>query len=238
MLLLADPGGFVLFSIVAILIALSIVPVALTQIESPTIPTQVKLDPKTLWRLSPLAVAGCVAVGMCNGAFYAIAPIYVERMGYGTGMVALFMSVAILAGGAAQWPIGIFLRRARQAADTGADGVGRCHAGGLALTLFGGVSTLVMLVGAAAYGVFAMVLFGLSAAHANDHAPTMRRDATLPTPNDFVTISGGLLLVYGLGSIAGPLVAPLGDAERSGPARCGATPPQCMARCSCSACTV
>ncbi|RDC58947.1 putative MFS-type transporter [Alteripontixanthobacter maritimus] len=206
LLLLADPGGFVLFSMVAILIALSIVPMALTRIESPALPAQVKLDPKKLWQLSPLAVAGCVAVGMSNGAFYAIAPVYVERMGYGTPTVALFMSVAILAGGAAQWPIGYLsdISDRRRILVLMALGATLC---GLALTLFGGVSRIAMLAGAAGYGVFAMVLFGLSAAHANDHANDDADDAD--TPNDFVATSGGLLLVYGLGSIAGPLVAPL-----------------------------
>jgi MFS family permease len=199
LLLLADPGGSVLFSLVAILIALSIVPVALTPIESPALPTQVKLDLGRLWKLSPLAVAGCVAVGMSNGAFYAIAPIYVERMGYSTAMVASFMSVTILAGGLAQWPIGYFSDVAdrRKILLLMAFGAALC---GVALSLFGGVSASAMLAGSAGYGVFAMALFGLCAAHANDHAEGA---------DDFVAISGGLLLVYGIGSIAGPLVAPL-----------------------------
>ena len=48
-----------------------------------------------------------------------------------------------------------------------------------------------------------MQLFGLSAAHANDRAE----------PHEFVAISGGLLLIYGIGSMIGPVLAPLVMAE-------------------------
>jgi MFS family permease len=42
-------------------------------------------------------------------------------------------------------------------------------------------------------------------AHANDHAP----------PGAFIQVSGGLLMVFGLGSIVGPLVAGVAMTDRS-----------------------
>ncbi|ANU06461.1 MFS transporter [Paraurantiacibacter namhicola] len=197
LLLLADPAGFILFSLVAVLIALAIVPVALTRIEHPSPPREAKLNLRRLWAVSPLAVAGCFVVGLTNGAFWSIGPIYVQQMGYGSAMIATFMSAAILAGAAAQYPLGLMSdvidrRKILILASTGA------AIAGAALMVLGTRSDFAMLAGAGGYGIFAMALFGLAAAHANDHAE----------PDDFVAISGGLLLIYGLGSVAGPLLSP------------------------------
>ncbi len=197
LLLLADPGGFVLFSLVAILIALSIVPVALTPIESPSPPQDAKLDLRRLWRASPLACAASLAVGLTNAAFWSIGPVFVQEMGYGSAMVALFMSVAIIAGALTQWPIGYLsdiIDRRKVLVITSAGAA----LAGLALVLAGNLSQLLLLAGGAFYGVFGLTLFGLAAAHAADHV-----DA-----EDFVLVSGGLLLVYGIGSVIGPIAAP------------------------------
>ncbi len=46
------------------------------------------------------------------------------------------------------------------------------------------------------YGALAYVLYALAVAHANDHAGS----------GDFVKLSGGLLLLYGIGTVIGPLL--------------------------------
>jgi MFS family permease len=46
------------------------------------------------------------------------------------------------------------------------------------------------------YGALAYALYSVAVAHANDHAGT----------GDFVKLSGGLLLLYGIGTIVGPLI--------------------------------
>ncbi|NNE42063.1 MAG: MFS transporter [Marinicaulis sp.] len=202
----ADPSGFSLFSLVAILICLSIVPIAMTKSTTPEPLTQAKLNLRKLIAVSPFAVAGALTVGLSNGAFWAIAPVYVVQLGFGTAMIATFMSVAIIAGALAQWPIGMlsdrFDRRRVLIATAFA-----AAASGAVLGLLGGTSTDAMLISAAFFGAFSMSIFGLSAAHANDHAES----------HEFVIVSAGLLLVYGAGSIAGPILAPLAMSY-SGPA--------------------
>jgi MFS family permease len=49
----------------------------------------------------------------------------------------------------------------------------------------------------AAYGALAYALYPIAVAHANDHAG----------PNDFAKISSGLLLLYGFGTMVGPILA-------------------------------
>ena len=195
LLVLAEPSGFVLFSLVAILTALSIVPVAMTRVEGPTPPEQTRLDVGKLWRVSPLGMAGALAVGFANGAFWAVGPVFVLQLGYGAGMVATFMSAAIVLGAIAQWPIGFVSDLVdRRLVIIGSAGAA-CIAGGL-LWWAAPSSPAALIFCAAAFGIFAMPLFGLSAAHANDYAET----------DEFVAVSGGLLVIYGVGSIAGPFI--------------------------------
>jgi MFS family permease len=48
----------------------------------------------------------------------------------------------------------------------------------------------------AAYGALAYTLYSIAVAHANDHAKA----------EDFVKVSGGLLLLYGFGTMIGPVI--------------------------------
>ncbi len=198
MLSLAEPSEFILFSVVAICICLAIFPISISTAKAPNAVTETSLNLKKLIRVSPLASIGCFAVGMTNGAFWGVAPIFVTELGHNVLMVSTFMSVVIFAGAMLQWPVGWL-----------SDKMGRRQliliislcavASGIFLWLFAAQSSQMMLVGGALYGFFAMQVFGLCAAHANDRAE----------PHEYVAISGGLLLIYGVGSIFGPMAGAL-----------------------------
>ena len=98
--------GFELFAIIAILFAVSLVPISLADRSSPKPPKVFKFDLGTVWRISPLACAGCVTLGMTNSAFRLIGPLYAEAMGLDVAGVALFMSAGIVGGAALQFPLG------------------------------------------------------------------------------------------------------------------------------------
>jgi MFS family permease len=53
---------------------------------------------------------------------------------------------------------------------------------------------------AIAYGALTFPMYALLVAHANDYAG----------PGDFIRVSSGLLLLYGIGTMVGPLVAAIG----------------------------
>ena len=198
MLTLADPEDFVLFSVVAICICVAIFPISLSTSKAPMAVSKTSLNLKKLIKTSPYAVAGCFAVGMANGSFWGVAPVFVQQLGHPVIVVSLFMSVAIASGALLQWPTGWlsdqFGRRPMMIVmsllSVGA---------GVFLWQYAPQSQSMLLVGGALYGAFAMQLFGLSAAYANDYAQA----------DEFVAISGGLLLIYGLGSVFGPLLSPL-----------------------------
>jgi MFS family permease len=71
-----------------------------------------------------------------------------------------------------------------------------CAIVGVLIFLFTPRSGAFVIAMTAAYGAFAYTLYSLAVAHANDHAK----------PEEFVKVSGGLLLLYGFGTMIGPMV--------------------------------
>ncbi|MEM9751355.1 MAG: MFS transporter, partial [Pseudomonadota bacterium] len=202
----ANPAGFALLALTSILISLSLVPVALTTSTAPQPVRSAKLDVGRLWRVSPLSAAGALAIGAANGSFWSMGPVFVQRLGYDTGTVATFMSAVIVGGGIAQWPLGLLsdkIDRRRVILIVSAC----CAVAGAALAASAGGGRAALIAIAPAFGFFAMPLFGLCMAHGIDHAEH----------DDYVTVTAGLLLLYGIGSIVGPPIAPL-LMQASGPA--------------------
>lgn len=198
MLGLADPAAFTLFAIVSILISLALVPVAMTTTAQPRPIASAKLDLRKLFRISPLAAFGCLAVGAANGAFWAVGAVYVQNLGYPVTTVAIFMTAAVIAGALVQFPLGLISDRIDRRLVVIATAA-LCTASGVFLALMGGVSGEMLLYGAFAFGFTAMPIFGLCVAHANDRAE----------PHEYVTLAAGLLLLYGAGAVAGPVIAPI-----------------------------
>ena len=106
MLGLDRPEDFQLFILASILVSLAAVPIALTRAEAPMAPRSVKIRVWHLYKLSPVGVVGCLAVGLANGSFWALAPVFAQNKGADTWGVAVFMSVAVIAGALGQWPLG------------------------------------------------------------------------------------------------------------------------------------
>lgn len=198
MLTLADPKSFVLFSIVAICICAAVVPISLSTSKAPIAVSHTSLNMRKLIKMSPYAVMGCFAVGLANGAFWGVGPVFVQQLGHPVVIVSTFMSIAIATGALLQWPVGWlsdrFGRRALMIVISFLS-VGA----GVFLWQYAPKSQTMLLIGGALYGGFAMQLFGLATAYANDYAEA----------DEFVAINGGLLLTYGVGSVIGPSVAPV-----------------------------
>src|SRR5690606_8550174 len=94
------------FIIAGALLSIGLVPVVLTRVPHPAAISSVRLDLGRLLRISPLGVAGTLVAGLGAGAFFALGPVFAQRMGLDTASVALFMSVVLIGGVALQWPIG------------------------------------------------------------------------------------------------------------------------------------
>ncbi|MDX5360350.1 MAG: MFS transporter [Alphaproteobacteria bacterium] len=195
---LVGPEGFELFAIIAMLYCLALVPVALTREIAPAPPEDTRLDLRKVVAISPLAAAGCVTLGLTNGAFRQVGPLYAEGMGLDLEGIAVFMIAAIVAGALTPIPLGWlsdrFGRRRVLVLATGATMLA-----GLWLSFAVPGEVLLLYAGSFAFGAFAMPLYSLSIAHAADRA----------TPADYVMVSAGLLLCFSIGASVGPLVASL-----------------------------
>jgi len=140
---------------------------------------------------------GSLATGLANGAFWSLAPVFTTAYANDIHVTAWFMTAVVLGGASGQWPLGIWSDRTDRRLV-----MGTCClvAIGVALAMWMMAPVLplagILLLGFL-WGGVAFPLYSLSVAHANDQA----------SPGTFVHISSGLLLMYGLGAIIGPLLA-------------------------------
>jgi MFS family permease len=193
----ARPSSFVLFSFACIFYALCLIPVGLTDQKQPAPAPVPKLRPLNLFKISPVGVAGCIAVGLANNAVWAMAPVYAQSEGLSPGGVALFMVAFTLGGMLVQIPVGRLsdhIDRRWVIAGTSA----LASAAGVAIALFGGRGNLhVMLATMGGFGVLMLPLYALAVAHANDRMPR----------HAFVEASATLLLINSIASVIGPTFA-------------------------------
>lgn len=197
---LASPGEFVLFGIASILVSVSALPLAFTTSSTPGPIATVKPRLGRLYRLSPVGFVGCLAVGLANGAFWSLAPIFAQSHGMDVAAIGVFMSAVVLGGAVAQWPLGALSDRMDRRRVLAASAILAAIAG-LLLSFAASDSGFALIAFAAALGAGAMPLYAISVAHAADHAK----------PEDMVEVSSGLLLIFGLGAVAGPVLASLVD---------------------------
>ena len=74
---LYPPAGFELFSLVAVLISLAVVPVLLTASQAPPVVTPRHVGLRQLYRISPLGTVGTLGIGMAQSAFFSVASVKV-----------------------------------------------------------------------------------------------------------------------------------------------------------------
>jgi MFS family permease len=193
---LGDATGYFFFVLAAMVYCLALLPTAISATTTPTPLTNVSLDVPALWRNSPIAVFAVLMIGVSNASFGALAAVYAVRTGLSLGDIALFASIPILAGAALQVPVGIVSDRFDRR---------RVLVGITALALltdilfvaFGDTAPWVAMILAAGFGATVFAMYPVVVAHANDHA----------APGSAIQVSGGLLLIFGIGSIIGPTVA-------------------------------
>jgi MFS family permease len=197
MTLLYDPFGLQLFAIASVLVSLGALPVALSTSPSPDIPQTVDLDMRRLFRISPAAAVGCLATGLANGSFWSLAPVFAVAVGGDPSLAAWFMTSSVVGGAVLQWPLGYLsdrIGRRKVIISSAVFGVGISVA---IVTFSGSLNFVSACIAGLLWGAVAFPLYAIAVAHANDYAQ----------PNEYVMISSGLLLMYGVGAIAGPFVA-------------------------------
>jgi len=189
------PNGFSVFAVAGSLLALAIVPMAMTSVDPPAQPRSVR--PRLVWlvRLAPISCFASLAAGAANGALFALGPVFAVEIGMTPSSVPLFTSSIVLGSALGVFPIAMISDRvdrrlviaAVMIAGAACEvALSRVAAPGASLIMLG------FLVGLTTYS-----LYTLAVSLANDRG----------APHDLVFISVGLLFIYCVAAIAAPAVA-------------------------------
>jgi MFS family permease len=194
---LASAETFILFGLTSIVFSLSLVPLSLQKPGSSGggEVASSALSFRELYHISPLGMVCSFGSGIMMGAILAGGPIFGSAIGLSVSMIAQFISVMIFGGLLMQYPLGkLSDLMDRRTVMTGALFVGTVAAVVLALVP---LPFWLFLTIAGLHGGIASTLYSISVAHTNDYLD----------PSDLVPASAGLLLAFGIGAAAGPIVA-------------------------------
>ena len=185
----------------AITIALSLVPIALTSTKAPSSADgNVKIDPRPLYRQSPFGVVAAFLSGATTGAFFALGPVFAQARDLDTGEIALFMSSGTLGGFAMALPLGWLSDRMDR----------RLVIIAAAVTA---AAMLLIMVATVPHGAYAWVLYLCVAIFGATVVPLysiiLAQVSDVVSNDELVAASGGLLLLQGTGATVGPVVAGL-----------------------------
>lgn len=190
----ADSSGFSRFIIVSALLSLSLVPLILLPAEAPSLEGARPVTVDEVWRASPLAVVGAFSCGLAQSAFFAMGAVFGLTKGLPLVYVSLMMALPPIGVIFSQYPIGwISDRFDRRTIIMLISALSAVIAAATLLT--DGFSPELFIGMVTAFGTISLPLYSLVIAHANDH---LQKEQVLGA-------SAKLVLLYGLGSILGPL---------------------------------
>ncbi len=191
-----DVGGGLLFSLAAMFMVLSIVPVSATTSLQPAPVARIGVRIGLLFGSAPTAAIGALTSGLVTGAFWALAPVYTSRMGLDIAQTTVFMSATIIGGAVFQYPLGVLSdHHDRRFVLTAV--LLACAFASALLGVAGDLGAVPLYGFGFVFGGTAMTIYALAVAHANDHT----------ADSDFVQIASTVLLLYALGAVAGPIAA-------------------------------
>ena len=193
---LASPSDFVLFVLAALLISAALMPITLTRQTQPSMPETLHTNLRQLARVAPVAMAAAGLSGLALGAFWGMAPVYASLSGFDAPGVGLLMSGTILGGALLQWPIGHY-----------SDRHDRRRVLLWVVLLAVVVALLMTLLSAGPWLLAAMFVWGGLAFAIYPLAVAQMVDQL--HSDEILAGSSGLLMVNGIGSVCGPLLAGL-----------------------------
>jgi MFS family permease len=193
---IGDPRGQSLFFVIGMLLALCLVPVAVTGSVSPQLPKTAKFNLGALLKKAPLGMLGCLSAGLINSAFYAMGPVFSHQTGLTVSGTAWFMAVTVFGGLVLQWPVGLLSDRCDRSIVVSSLG---CLVAVVCILVIAsaGKSNTLLFMAMVLYGGLAFTIYPVAVARTHD----------LFEPKDIVPVSSALLLCYSIGASVGPIGA-------------------------------
>lgn len=191
-----DLKGYIPFIIASILWSMAVVPVALTRSAQPAALTLVNIDIRRLYRNSPAAIIGSFLVGAANSSLWSLAPFYALLENYPSTLIPVFAAAIVVGGLVFQWPVG----RLSDKVDRRIVLAFSCALGAMVCMLMfisSAYGPWATIIGAFIVGALTQPAYSVAVAHGYDHAEEGK----------LVETGAGLLLVFGVGSAIGPIIA-------------------------------
>ncbi len=196
LILVGDRHGFVPFVLVSVLFSFALLPITLTPVEQPVITEAPKFSLIELFAISPIGVIGALASGMLSGPLLGLGYVFGAGVGFSETGAATFMGATILGGAVFQWPVGHFSDRHDRRWVLQLVAIACAVVAAVGYILARGYENALIALGVV-FGGLAFTVYGISVAHVND---LVNRDKVLQ-------VTGGLLLLNGVGATIGPTLA-------------------------------
>ena len=194
MMLVGDPGGFILFIISSVLVSLSFAPILLSVSPTPAFGTAKPMTLRQILETSPLGCVGMFLLGGVFSAQFGMAAVFGAEAGLSVVQISTFVSAFFVGSMLLQYPIGwLSDRMDRRVLIFSAALI--CGLGGVLGFLLGGFYPM-LLMSAFAIGGMSNPLYSLLIAYTNDF---LEHD-------DMAAAAGGMVFINGLGAVAGPLI--------------------------------
>jgi len=194
LMLVADPGGFVLFIIPSVLISLAFAPILLSVSPTPAFETAKPLSLRQIFRVSPLGFVGMFLLGGVFSAQFGMSSVYGAKAGLSVVQISTFVSTFFIGALVLQYPIGWLsdrMDRRLLVLITAAI----CGSGAL-VGIFSGQVFAALLLAGLMVGGMSNPLYSLLIAHTNDFLDH----------DDMAAAAGGMVFINGLGAVAGPVI--------------------------------
>lgn len=193
---LGNPRSIWPFLLASFIFVLGAIPVVVARHTAPHRAPPEPFHVGELFRVSPLGAIATLLAGVSWSIVFTFGPVYAQESGFHLTQISVFMALSMIGGALVQFPMGWL-----------SDHIGRrptialMSAGGIAVALLGlwadGQGDVARYAASALTGALIFPMYAVSAAHTNDAVVPQKR----------VAAAAGLVLLFGFGSIFGPLLS-------------------------------
>lgn len=178
-----------------VFVALAILPVALTRLPQPDPPESLSVDIRKVWKISPVGIAGMMAVGGLTVTLQSFVPIYVNELGYSksdVGMTMVLMQIGLII---VQVPMGALSDRIDRRLVLIMVALCASIASLAGFTSNGALGLIGIIAIFALWNGFNETIYSVSSAIANDRAD----------PQDYVMLSSTQMIAWSITGFLVPL---------------------------------
>lgn len=194
---LGDPQQVMLFIVASVAVSAGLIPILLSRNPAPEIDVGAeRLSLFALYRISPFGLSTSGVAGLLYGAYGGMGAVYGAQAGLSLFQVSLFVSLVMAGAALFQFPIGSLSDRFDRRWIIILCGAAAFVAS-VAGAMVGSQNVTMLMTIALVFGGFSLPLYSLAVAYTNDYVPT----------SQVMSASAGLVMVYGVTSIFGPLLA-------------------------------